>query len=104
MLRLVIETLRRRAEWSVRNQRPVGNDLPEGLALAARLEALTPDEAQPFAEEGALQLVAALAASEPSVRRAEASKARVAFDKAFNELGPLSSSEYRSLRDEATKL
>jgi predicted Ser/Thr protein kinase len=104
VVRLVIEILRRRADWAVRNQRPLGSDLQDGLALVARLEALTPDEAAPFAEEGALHLLAALAATEPSVKQAEAGKARAAFDKAFNELGPVSNGEYRALRDEAAKL
>jgi hypothetical protein len=102
-LRLMTEILRRRAEWAVRNHRPPGNDLGEGLALAARLEARTPDESEPFAEEGALHLVAALAATDAAVKQAEADKARAAFDKAF-ELGPLSNREYRALRDEAATL
>jgi hypothetical protein len=103
VLRVMTEILRRRAEWMVRGHRAPGGDVREGLALATRLQGLTPDEVEPFAEEAALHVVAARAASDAAERQAEAGKARAAFDKAI-ELGPVLPGEYRSLRDEATKL
>jgi hypothetical protein len=96
------EVHRRRAEWREGRKLSIAADVREGLALVARALAENPGHTNASETEGALQLVAARAASGPA-RSEAAGKARAAFEKALAINGNLEH-EIRPMLDESTRL
>jgi serine/threonine-protein kinase len=96
------EVHRRRAEWRQGRKQSIDADVREGLALVTSAFAAKSDHANASETEGALQLIAARAASGPT-RNETAGKARTAFEKALAINGNLEH-EIRPMLDEATRL
>jgi serine/threonine-protein kinase len=102
-LTLLAELSRRRAEWRLAQGLASAGEVREGLSLATRAFAQNARYAPASLAEGALHLVSARAARSPGDRRAAASRARSALDRALTVDGNLDR-EVRPLLTEADEL